>query len=79
MPATEDEADIVTVVTTALQERLGLDAAAAEAIVGGLRRRGPDQDAFSVYLDLNHWISLAKARVGRPDGTCGVPELGHWS
>lgn len=60
--------DVTAVVITALRERLGLDAAAAEAIVSGLRRRGPAQDVFSVYLDLNHWVSLAEARVGRPDG-----------
>jgi len=72
VPAAEDVAGIVS---TALQERLGIDAAAAEAIVSGLRRRGPAQDAFSVYLDLNHWISLAKARVGRPDGARFVPCL----
>ena len=64
-PATEDVAGMVI---TALQERLGLDAAAAEAIVSGLRRRGPSQDAFAVYLDLNHWIALAKAQVGHRDG-----------
>ncbi len=75
VPAAENVTDIVTVVTAALQERLGLDAAAAEAIVGGLRRRGPAQDTFSVYLDLNHWISLAKARVGRPDGARFAPCL----
>ena len=63
------------VVIEALQQRLGLDAAAAEAIVSGLRRRGPVQDAFSVYLDLNHWIALAKARVGHPDGARFVPAL----
>lgn len=60
--------DVAGVVITALQERLGVDSAAAGAIVSGLRRHVPDQDAFSVYLDLNHWIALAKARVGHPDG-----------
>jgi hypothetical protein len=64
-PAAEDVAGLVI---TALQQRLGLDAAAAEAIASGLRRHGPSQDAFAVYLDLNHWISLAKARVGHRDG-----------
>lgn len=29
----------------------------------------------SVYLDLNHWISLAKAKVGHPDGERFQPAL----
>ena len=60
--------DVARIVIAALQKRLGLDEAAAEAIVSGLRRPSAAQGGFSVYLDLNHWISLAKARVGRPDG-----------
>jgi hypothetical protein len=28
----------------------------------------PSSTALRIYLDLNHWISLAKARVGRQDG-----------
>jgi hypothetical protein len=63
------------VVMTALRQRLGVDAAAAEAIVSGLRRHGPAQDTFSVYLDLNHWISLSKTRAGRPDGARFQPCL----
>lgn len=70
--AAEDVADTVI---AALQRRLGLEEAAAEAIVSGLRRRGAPQDGLAVYLDLNHWISLAKARVGRPDGSRFVPCL----
>lgn len=27
-----------------------------------------EHDRHSVYLDLNHWIALAKAEVGHPDG-----------
>lgn len=53
--------DVAAIVNTVLQERPGIEAAAAEAIVSGLRRRSPAQDASSVYLDLNLWISLAKA------------------
>lgn len=68
-------ADIGSVVVTALQRQLGLDSVAAQAIVSGLRRRGPDPEAFSVYLDLNHWISLAKAKAGHPDGTRFIPCL----
>lgn len=30
-----------------------------------------------VYLDLNHWISLAKAAVGHPDGARHVDSLGR--
>lgn len=66
-------ADVGRIVVTALQERLGVDAAAAEAIAPGLRRRDPGQGVFSVYLDLNHWISLAKAKVGHPDGARFIP------
>ncbi|MGH3201329.1 MAG: hypothetical protein ACRDP5_04635 [Streptosporangiaceae bacterium] len=62
-------------VTRVLRQRLGIDAAAAEAIVSGLRRHDPAQDAFSVYLDLNHWISLSKTRVGHPDGARYLPCL----
>jgi len=32
-----------------------------------------EADEPSVYLDTNHWISLAKARLGRPDGEPFVP------
>jgi hypothetical protein len=59
---------VADVVVAALQARLGLDVAAAEAVVNGLRRHEPAQDALAVYLDLNHWVWLAKAQVGHPDG-----------
>lgn len=67
--------DVAGIVIAALQQRLGLDTSAAEAIVSGLRRLGVVQGGFAVYLDLNHWISLAKARVGRPDGARFIPCL----
>jgi hypothetical protein len=67
--------DVAGIVIAALQQRLGLDTSAAEAIVSGLRRSGAVQGGLSVYLDLNHWISLAKARVGRADGARFVPCL----
>jgi hypothetical protein len=69
--------EVAGIVTAGLQQRLGLDAAAAEAIVSGLRRRDPDQNALSVYLDLNHWIALAKAQVGHPGGARFVKCLDH--
>lgn len=68
-------ADTESVVMTALQRHLGVDPVGAQAIVSGLRRRGPGPGAFSVYLDLNHWISLAKAKAGHPDGTRFIPCL----
>jgi hypothetical protein len=71
-PAAEDIAGIVT---AALQKRLGIDEAAAEAIVSGLQRSDAAPEGLSVYLDPNHWISLAKARVGRPDGGRFIPCL----
>ena len=67
--------NVARIVIAALQKRLGLDEAAAEVIVSGLRRPSAAQGGFSVYLDLNHWISLAKARVGRPDGASFNPCL----
>jgi hypothetical protein len=67
--------DVAGIVIAALQQRLGLDTSAAEAIVSGLCRSGAVQGGLSVYLDLNHWISLAKARVGRADGARFVPCL----
>jgi hypothetical protein len=67
--------DVAGIPIAALQQRLGLGTSAVEAIVSGLRRPGAVQGGFSVYLDLNHWISLAKARVGRPDGARFIPCL----
>jgi hypothetical protein len=35
------------------------------------RLRRPDDDTRLVYLDLNHWISLARAATGHADDACG--------
>ena len=51
-------------------ERLGLVSEDVSAIAAGLISESPLRpDSTRVYLDLNHWISLAKALKGRDDGT----------
>jgi hypothetical protein len=58
-----------------MAEHFGLDSAASDAIFEGLNRGRPPEDALSIYLDLNHWVTLAKAAQGRPDGAKHVEFL----
>jgi hypothetical protein len=51
-----------------MRDELLIDDAGAGAVFEGLRRDPLPTGALSVYLDLNHWVSLAKARLGREDG-----------
>jgi hypothetical protein len=61
--------------STGLAETLGVDEQASAAIFSGLARTQPDANTTSVYLDINHWIGLAKAAAGHRDGARFAPTL----
>lgn len=54
--------------------RPGLDRGAIDYVWPPTLMR-PGGDTTTVYLDLNHWIGLAKASVGHPDGRRYTPLL----